>query len=228
MSLTQEHLVALSTFLSKYDAKDKLTGLVQYGAMFVADGEAGAAKNIQARFSSARRVFRVLNETNPLKAIVDQPSLGKGPVVLELLEKLRLVSFATYCIGNHVAFIGEVGIIQDKEFTATAGKASLWGWCISSACSAATEAYHAAQLAVARREEEDNDAWALRKVAARKELQRRLFNIAHAMSMVVLALGLLQKIPLRQRTMGALGVFASLVSCYKMYPPVPGLKPKTE
>ena len=33
MSITQDHLVSLYQFLSKYDAKDKLTALIQYGSM---------------------------------------------------------------------------------------------------------------------------------------------------------------------------------------------------
>eukprot|EP00951_Prasinocladus_malaysianus_P014218 scaffold108097_cov50-Prasinocladus_malaysianus.AAC.1 len=100
--LTVAHLTALSSFLSKYDAKDKLTGLVQYGAMFVADGEAGTAKNLQLKVAGARKVFRVLNETNPLKALVTKPGLGNGPVVLELLEKAKLITFAGEVAENWV------------------------------------------------------------------------------------------------------------------------------
>mmetsp|Transcript_43517 Transcript_43517/g.111271 ORF Transcript_43517/g.111271 Transcript_43517/m.111271 type:complete len:228 (+) Transcript_43517:159-842(+) len=219
MALTQEHLARLSAFVAKYDAKDKLTGLLQYGAMFLADGQPGVAKNVQARMAASRRVFRVLNETNPAKAMMAKPGLGQGPLVLEVLEKVKLISFAGYCVGNHTAFLGEVGFLQDKELTANAGKASLWGWCLSSLAGALIEAYHIAHMAAARREGEDEAAWRARKAAAQAELNTRLLTMVHGLSMVLLSLGLLQKIPLRQRTMGALGVFSSAVSCYRMFPP---------
>jgi hypothetical protein len=219
MALTQEHLARLNSFVAKYDAKDKLSGLFQYGAMFLADGEPGVAKNVQTRLSQSRRAFRMLNETNPLKAIIAKPGLGQGPLVLEVLEKVKLIAFTGYCIGNHTAFLGEVGYVQDKELTAKAGKASLWGWGISSLAGALIETYHIFHMAVAKREGEDDDAWRARKRAAEAELNARLLTLVQNLSMVILALGLLQKIPLRQRTMGALGVFASAVSCYKMFPP---------
>ena len=43
--------------------------------------------------------------------------------------------------------------------------------------------------------------------------------------MVVLALGLLGKIKMKQHTLGALGIFSAAVSCYKMYPTI-GAAPK--
>uniref|UniRef100_A0A061RM03 Peroxisomal biogenesis factor 11 n=1 Tax=Tetraselmis sp. GSL018 TaxID=582737 RepID=A0A061RM03_9CHLO len=217
---TREHLETLTTFVSKYEAKDKLTGLLQYAAMFCADGKEGRAKTIQLKISNARRVFRVLNETNPLKALAGKPLIGKDPLPLELLEKIKLLSFAGYCVGNHLAFAGETGVIRDQKFVSKAHKLSLWGWCLSSLSTGLSEMYQIANLLTEKRTE-GGDEHSTRSEAIRREIKSRLFNTAHALSMVVLALGLLQRLPIRARTLGALGVFASAVSCYKLYPALP-------
>eukprot|EP00951_Prasinocladus_malaysianus_P014219 scaffold108097_cov50-Prasinocladus_malaysianus.AAC.2 len=56
------------------------------------------------------------------------------------------------CIGTAP---GDVGLIQDKEFTTKAQRFSLWGWCLTSLSTALMEAYQCAQLAGERRTDED-------------------------------------------------------------------------
>eukprot|EP00192_Tetraselmis_astigmatica_P019183 CAMPEP_0117677264 /NCGR_PEP_ID=MMETSP0804-20121206/16652_1 /TAXON_ID=1074897 /ORGANISM="Tetraselmis astigmatica, Strain CCMP880" /LENGTH=229 /DNA_ID=CAMNT_0005486535 /DNA_START=90 /DNA_END=779 /DNA_ORIENTATION=- len=226
-SISQQHLAALTSFLSSYDAKDKFTGVIQYGAMFLADGEPGINKNIYTKVASARKVFRLLNETKPAKALLGKPGIGDGPMALELLEKVKMVSYATYFLGGHIQLLGDIGIVNDKELCANAGKASYWGWAISSICAALMDTYQIANLAVARREGEDDETWAARKAAARTNLYKRLLNIANSSATAVLALGMLGKIPMKNRSLAALGVTTSLVTCYTMYPALPSSKAKT-
>lgn len=221
MSLTQQHLTALTTFLSNYDAKDKLTGVIQYGSMFLADGQPGINKNIYTKVASARKIFRILNETKPAKAILLKPHLGNGPIAMELLEKIKMLSYAAYFLGGHVQVLGDVGLVTDKQLCDNAGKASYWGWAITSVCGALMDAYKLGNLAVTRRDGEDDASWAARKAEARSKFFMLLISVANSSATAVLALGMLGKIPMKNRTLAALGVVTSAVNCYTMYPALP-------
>ena len=56
----------------------------------------------------------------------------------------------------------------------------------------------------------------------RPELARRLTVLVHALFQAALAMGLLELRPWKPRTVGALGIIASAMNCYMLYPAVPG------
>jgi hypothetical protein len=54
------HAKLLQQFLDKSDGRDKLLAAVQYAAMFVAAGQPGDVKKLQASVATARKVFRIM------------------------------------------------------------------------------------------------------------------------------------------------------------------------
>ncbi len=67
------------------------------------------------------------------------------------------------------------------------------------------------------------DHAAHRKAAAVKQadLDRRSLVLIHAITQGLLALGLLEKLPIKPRTVGLFGVVASALNCYMLYPAYP-------
>lgn len=71
------------------------------------------------------------------------------------------------------------------------------------------------------RKGETAEEYAARQAAADPEIRRRTFVLIHALSQAALAVGLLELRPWKPRTVGALGVIASVMNCYMLFPTVP-------
>lgn len=220
--LTKDHLKALNGFLAKADGKDKLTALVQYAAMFVSAGEAGNAKKVQVSVAAARKVFRIFRPLESVSPIIYSPHLNPAkPVVLELINKLKLVLNAIYFGADHVVWAGQAGIYLNKESLERWQKTSLWSWFGASSCTIVNECYELAQIAKTHRKNESLEAWRQRQSKAFDEINQRLLTLFHACVQAALAMGLLGVRPWKPRFVGFLGVVASAINCYMLYPALP-------
>jgi hypothetical protein len=72
-----------------------------------------------------------------------------------------------------------------------------------------------------QRKDESNEEYATRQAAEAAELRRHAIIFWHAVFQALLAMGLLELRPWKPRTVGALGIIASLMNCYMLYPSVP-------
>ncbi len=73
----------------------------------------------------------------------------------------------------------------------------------------------------ARRPGETDEDWYVRQAAARKEVNQQLLTLVHSLVQCGTAVGLLQLLPLKPRTVGALGTLASAINCYTLLPAYP-------
>jgi hypothetical protein len=72
-----------------------------------------------------------------------------------------------------------------------------------------------------QRKDETNEEYAARQAAEAAELRRHAIIFWHAVFQALLAMGLLELRPWKPRTVGTLGIIASLMNCYMLYPSVP-------
>lgn len=73
----------------------------------------------------------------------------------------------------------------------------------------------------ARAKGESDQEYAERQARVHPEVRRRTIVLVHAAVQALLACGLLELRPWKPRTVGALGVAASLINCYLLYPSLP-------
>ena len=79
-----------------------------------------------------------------------------------------------------------------------------------------------------RREGESEEEYEKRIEEARAAIQARMLTLVHALVQAALAAGLLQVLPLKPRTVGLLGVIASAMNCYFLYPAYPKPAPQVK
>lgn len=229
----QEHLQVLNGFLAKADGKDKLTALIQYACLFASAGEPGNIKKIQTSVTAARKIFRVMRPLESLTPLLVQPGFtGKQPKGLEAINKLKSVLLAMYFAADHVVWAGQIGLTDNKKLTERFQKISLWSWALGSICTIAGEAWSISMLSVKRRDGESEDDFLKRQEQAKAAINQRLFVLVHALVQAALAMGLLQQLPFKPRTVGLLGVIASAMNCYLLLPTYPAksapAKPKSQ
>lgn len=218
----KEHLNVLNAFLAKADSKDKLTALIQYSCMFLSAGEPGNIKKIQASVTAARKVFRVVRPLESLIPVINQPGFtGKQPQFVEAINKLKAVLMATYFGADHFVWAHQIGLIADKKTGERFQKLSLWSWALGSACTVAAEAFQIASTSVPRKEGEGDAEYDKRVDEARAQINQRMLVLIHALVQAALACGLLQLAPLKPRTVGILGMIASAMNCYFLFPAYP-------
>ena len=110
--------------------------------MFISAGTAGDAKKVQASVAAARKVFRILRPLESLSPLVLNPTINpKKPLPIEILNKIKPILMAIYFGGDHVVWASQAGLLQNKNITSRAQKASLYGWFGGSLCTIVTELY---------------------------------------------------------------------------------------
>jgi hypothetical protein len=72
-----------------------------------------------------------------------------------------------------------------------------------------------------QRKDESDEEYTARQAAEAAELRRHAIVFWHAVFQALLAMGLLQLRPWKPRTVGALGIIASVMNCYMLYPSLP-------
>lgn len=220
-----EHLQVLNGFLAKADSKDKLTALIQFACLMVSAGEPGNLKKIQGSVAAARKVFRVMRPLEVLVPLLSQPGFtGKQPFLLEAINKVKTLCMALYFAGDHVVWAHQIGLISDKAVGDRYQKLSLVGWALGSCLTAIGEGWQISALQVKRKEGESDEEYNKRIEEIKKQINQRLFVLTHAVIQAVLAMGMLGTIKMKPRTTGLLGVIASVMNCYLLYPAYPKAK----
>ncbi|KAK9838281.1 hypothetical protein WJX81_002226 [Elliptochloris bilobata] len=222
MALGPDHLKAVNGFLAKSGGKDKLTALIQYAAMFVSAGEPGNAKKVQVSVAAARKVFRIFGPLEQLTPLVLNPRLNPNkPSAIEIINKLKQMLMAVYFGADHVVWASQAGLYTNKQAVERWQKASLYGWMGGSVCTVVAECYELLALTAVRRDGESEAAWKARQARALAEVDGRLLVLFHALVQAALACGLLGVLPFKPRFVGFLGVVASAVNCYMLFPALP-------
>lgn len=220
----KDHLQVLNGFLSKADSKDKFTALIQYTCMFLCAGEPGNIKKIQASVTAARKVFRVMKPLETLVPLINQPGFsGNQPKLLQAINKLKALLMAMYFGADHAVWAFQLGLITDKTTGERWQKVSLWSWALGSVCTVVTEAYLISTLVVKQKKGESEQEYNKRLDDARAQINQKMLTLVHALVQAALACGLLQVAPLNPRTVGFLGVVASAMNCYFLFPSYPKL-----
>lgn len=224
MADLKTHAKLLQQFLDKSDGRDKLLAAVQYAAMFVAAGQPGDVKKVQASVATARKVFRIMRPLEVLNPLLQNPGWAGGgrPLWVEVLIKLKPLLMSIYFGADHIVWLQQAGLMNNKGLTDRAQKASLYGWFGGSLSTIVLELYELAALA-ARRPNETAEEYNMRMDKSRPEINRRLLTLVHACLQAALAMGLLELRPWSPRTVGAIGTVTSLMNCYMLYPAVPGV-----
>jgi hypothetical protein len=212
---------AAQGFLDKSDGRDKLLATVQYAALFICAGEPGNVRKVQASVTAARKVFRIMRPLESLHPLLLNPAINPSkPLWLEVINKIKPILMAVYFGGDHVVWAQNAGLTTNKALVARFQKASLYGWFGGSLCTLVAEIYEISRLTARRKNESDED-YARRQQDAHAELTRRTVVLVHACFQALLAMGLLELRPWKKRTVGVLGVAASLINCYMLYPGLP-------
>jgi len=128
---------------------------------------------------------------------------------------------AIYFTADHVVWAYQIGLVTNKTVGEKAQKTSLWGWALGSLCTAVLESVAILEAAAPRKEGEGDAEWAKRQEAARQETNGRLLVLFHALVQMGTAMGLLQVVAMRPRTVGLLGTVASAINCYFLLPAFP-------
>ncbi|KAI3436582.1 hypothetical protein D9Q98_005998 [Chlorella vulgaris] len=220
MADLKTHAKLLTQFLDKSDGRDKLLAAVQYAAMFVAAGQPGDVKKVQASVATARKVFRIMRPLEALNPILQNPAMGSRPLWVEALIKLKPLLMSIYFGADHVVWAQQAGLLNNKSLTDRAQKTSLYGWFGGSLCTIILELYELAAQ-TARQPGESTEAYAARQDKIQPEVTKRCLTLIHACFQAALAMGLLELRPWKPRTVGALGIIASLMNCYMLYPQSP-------
>lgn len=199
--------------LGKSDGRDKFLAALQFACMFhAAGGPPGHTAAIAKNLGASRKPLRILKPVEVLVGLMMMPP-GKGPLFLRLLEKLKLLGFLGYFLGDHIVWGSSVGLIQDKGTAELAGKLSMYGWLSASVSTIITET--AALLKV-----ESSDAEG--KELSQKRVKHTLILTQNACQIAV-AGGILGLIPLKPRQIATCGIVMSCINLYNMAPPLPPL-----
>lgn len=219
-------LQVIKGFCAKSDGKDKLTALVQYLCMFLSAGEPGTLKKIQASVTAARKVFRIMRPLEAMTPLLIQPKLsGSQPWQHEATAKLKDLLMATYFAADHVVWAFQIGLITDKKVGERAQKVSLYSWALGSITTMILEGNAILRVSARQRPGETEVDWAKRQEQARQEVSQHLLVFVHGLMQALTAVGLLQLLPWKPRTVGLLGSIASAMNCYFLLPPFPKRAP---
>jgi hypothetical protein len=194
--------------------------------MFLSAGQPGQLRKVQASVTAARKVFRVMRPLESISPLLLDPRLpGKAAWQVEAVAKLKDVLMATYFAADHVVWANQIGLLPETKAGKKAGeraqKVSLWSWALGSACTVVLEAHGILQAAARQRAGESDGEWLARQEAARNEINARSFVLLHGCVQMATAMGLLQVLPWRPRTVGLLGTIASAMNCYLLLPAHP-------
>merc|ERR1712224_839906 len=234
---TEENLKTMKALLAKSDGGDKVCATIQYALMFIHAGQAGKVKKVQGNVAQARKVFRVFKPVETLTPLITDPWGKKDdPSTLFLIKRAQMLLMALYFGGDHLVWAKSAGVIEDAETATLAKKVSMWSWFGGSVCKALVEMFELSKLVSKTNqqlkeltEEELEDE--RREIRAKADAQalKRTFTVCHATIQATLALGLVDALPLKPRTLGFLGVTASVMNIYMMLPGSfqPQLKGKT-
>uniref|UniRef100_A0A7S0US10 Peroxisomal membrane protein 11C n=1 Tax=Polytomella parva TaxID=51329 RepID=A0A7S0US10_9CHLO len=221
MACASAHVQVMNGFLAKADAKDKLTGLLQYACLFLSAGEAGNLKKVQASITVARKVFRVMRPLELISPLLIQPVFtGKQPVVLEAINKLKTLCMALYFGADHLVWAQQLGLV-DKKTGDKFSTLSLAGWAYGSVLAAIAEIYQISNLHVKREEGESEEAFAKRVEVAKAAMNKHCFALFSAAIQTLLAFSVKGSIKLRPRTLGLVGVISQSLGCWSLIPAYP-------
>jgi len=227
------HLAAakrLFELLAKSDGRDKFLATLQYLALYASAGEAGAAlTKVAGNLGSSRKPFRVLKPLEIIIPLIYGPPGGwPKNTTITTINKLKLLGFLCYFMGDHVVWATSVGLLKDAEMAKTAGKVSMYGWMSSSVMTLAAELIAVAKTekdaARAKRDRSVEKSAADKRTASEALWEKRnkhMLVISQNVALVGVAAGVLQLLPLKPRTIGALGVYGSLCNLYQMLPAPP-------
>lgn len=141
-------------------------------------------------------------------------------------QQLKLVLMAVYFGGDNIVWASQAGILQNKVLAQRAQKASLYGWFGGSTCTILNELYELNSM-TARRKGETEEQYKERMQRTQGELNKHLLVFVHAVVQALLAMGLLELRPWKPRTVGLLGIIASVLNCYMLFPALPKPVAKT-
>jgi hypothetical protein len=194
--------------------------------MFLSAGQPGQLRKVQASVTAARKVFRVMRPLESITPLLMDPRLpGKQAWQVEAVAKLKDVLMAAYFAADHVVWANQIGLLPETKRGKKAGeraqKVSLWSWALGSACTVVLEAHGILQAAARQRQGESDGEWLARQEQARQEINARSFVLLHGCVQMATAMGLLQVLPWRPRTVGLLGTIASAMNCYLLLPAHP-------
>jgi len=194
--------------------------------MFLSAGQPGQLRKVQASVTAARKVFRVMRPLEAVSPLLVDPRLpGKAAWQVEAVAKLKDALMATYFAADHVVWANQIGLLPETKAGKKAGeraqKVSLWSWALGSACTVVLEAHGILQAAARQRPGESDGEWLARQERAREEINARSFVLLHGCVQMATAMGLLQVLKLRPRTVGLLGTIASAMNCYLLLPAHP-------
>jgi len=244
MGRTEKNLKTMKDLLAKSDGRDKLLATVQYALMFVHAGQAGKVKKVQGNVASARKVFRVMKPVETLAPMITDPFGAKelaktdDPALMFLVKRAQMLLMALYFGGDHVVWAKSAGLIEGAETATLAKKVSMYSWFGGSVCKALVQMFELSKL-VSRtnaklktlQDKDGEDAEDERRETRAKadaEALKRTFTVCHAAIQATLALGLAEALPIKPRTLGVLGVTASVMNIYLLLPGSfkPQLRPK--
>jgi len=230
MSGLEENLKTMKSVLSKSDGRDKLCATIQYALMFIHAGQAGKVKKVQGNIASARKVFRVFKPVEVLTPMITDPwgtkaAKSDDPKMMFLVKRAQMLLMALYFGGDHLVWAKSSGILEDAETATLAKKVSMYGWFGGSVCKALVEMFELSKL-VSKTNQKLKDLTdeefeeERREVRAKADAQalKRTFSVCHAAVQATLALGLVEALPLKPRTLGVLGVTSSLMNLYMLLP----------
>lgn len=147
------------------------------------------------------------------------------------MSQLKCLCQFVYFGCDHWVWASQAGVLTDKEKVKRFQRASMWGWFGASLCTVGAEVYSIWELLGSPLEpipktadgSVDHEAQCRVAMAKQAELDRRSLVLIHAITQALLALGLLEKLPVKPRTVGLFGVVASALNCYMLYPAYPAL-----
>jgi len=150
---------------------------------------------------------------------------SSDPNLMFLIKRAQMVLMALYFGGDHLVWAKSAGLIEDADTASLAKKVSMWSWFGGSVCKAILEMYSLSKLVSKTnkqlkelQEEDQEDERRETRAKADAEALKRTFTIAHAGIQATLALGLVEALPLKPRTLGFLGVTASVMNIYLLLP----------
>ena len=202
--------------LAKSDGKDKTLALLQYLAMFTSNGTPGNALNLQKSFGSARKPFRIFKEVEFLLPVIENPPVGNQAKVLVAYSKA--IGMSAYIAFDHIVFLGATGLVTNKQITELCQKLSYYGRFVGSVAGLYQSANELGKCVrdVAEADDDEDRKQEIAKVA------KPVFTAITTNTLqALLALALLEKIPMKKRNVGALGVVLSMLNVYYMFPPPP-------
>lgn len=214
-----DYYKCLAGLLGKSDGRDKFLAAIQFVAMFTAASQAkpGHAAAIAKNLGGARKPFRILKPLDVLIGLLHMPA-GKGPALLALLEKVKMLGFLSYFLGDHLVWASSVGLVTDKSLAEKATKLSMYGWMSASLSTLVTETAALLKTESAKPEAEE---------LSQKRIKHTLV-LTQNCCQVAVAGGLLGILPVKPRQIATCGIVMSCINLYLMAPSLPALAPKAK